>query len=173
MAPAGIVKFKNRLGVTPVILALAWLPGVPVVTVPIVIVGVAPVGPVAPTAPVGPVAPAAPVGPVAPAGPVGPVAPAGILKVKTAFSLVPVLDTVAGVPGSPVVVVPTATVTGPAGPVGPVGPILPNLAWHLRPSSRIWSILLLQFLPIFALLSLLFYERKINMISYFIKIQKK
>ena len=79
MAPAGIVKFKNKFGVVPVILALAWLPGAPVVTVPMVILGEAPIGPVAPAGPVGPVGPAGPVAPV------GPVAPAGILNVNTAF----------------------------------------------------------------------------------------
>ena len=42
--------------------AAAWVPGSPVVTVPMVNVGVV----TEPVAPVGPVAPVAPVGPVAP-----------------------------------------------------------------------------------------------------------
>ena len=56
------------------------VPGSPVVTVPIVNVGVspvAPVGPVGPISPVGPVGPVGPISPVRPVGPIGPVAPVG------------------------------------------------------------------------------------------------
>lgn len=45
-------------------LADASVPGSPVVTVPIVRVGVSPASPVGPISPVGPVGPVAPVGPV-------------------------------------------------------------------------------------------------------------
>ena len=72
VGPWGIVKLSTKLGAAPVIVASASVPGSPVVTVPIVKVGVtasAPVGPVGPVAPVGPVGP---VGPVAPVGPVHP-----------------------------------------------------------------------------------------------------
>lgn len=45
-----MVRFKVKSGVSPVISALAWVSGSPVVTSPIVNVGVAPVGPVGPVA---------------------------------------------------------------------------------------------------------------------------
>ena len=67
-----MVRFKTKLGAVPVILAAACVPGLPVVTVPIVIEGVAPVGPASPVAPAGPVGPVGPVAPVAPIGPVEP-----------------------------------------------------------------------------------------------------
>ena len=60
-----------------------------------------------------PVAPAAPVRPVAP---VAPVAPWGMTKFKMALVSVPVLVTLAGVPGAPVVTVPISMVAAaPAG----------------------------------------------------------
>ena len=55
-----MVKFKIKFGEVPVIVADASLPGSPVITVPIDIVGVSasvpagPVGPVGPTSPVNP-----------------------------------------------------------------------------------------------------------------------
>ena len=52
VAPIGIVRFNTKLGAVPVIEAAACVPGSPVVTVPIVITGVAPVRPVAPWGPV-------------------------------------------------------------------------------------------------------------------------
>ena len=105
-----MVKFKIKFGVVPVIVALAWPPGSPVVTLPIVKEGDWPIGPV------GPVVPCKPCGPV---GPVGPVAPRGITKSKTTFWLVPPLMTLALEPGSDVVVDLTLIVAGPRGPVGP------------------------------------------------------
>lgn len=60
VGPCGIVKLSTKLGDVPVIEAVASVPGSPVVTVPIVKVGVsasAPVGPVGPVAPVAPVHP--------------------------------------------------------------------------------------------------------------------
>ena len=72
-----MVRFSTKFGDVPVIVASASLPGAPVVTVPIVSVGVSASAPVAPVAPVGPVAPVAPVGPVGPVAPVAPVAPVG------------------------------------------------------------------------------------------------
>ena len=48
------------------IVAAASLPGSPVITVPIVIVGASAAAPVGPVGPVTPVAPVGPVGPVAP-----------------------------------------------------------------------------------------------------------
>ena len=65
-----------KLGEVPVIVAAASVPGSPVVTVPIVSVGVsasAPAGPVGPVGPISPVKPCIPWGPVAPVTPVGPV----------------------------------------------------------------------------------------------------
>ena len=78
VGPCGIVKFRIKFGEVPVMVALASVPGSPVVTVPIVIVGVSasvPVGPVAPVGPVGPIGPVGPVSPIRPWGPVGPVSP--------------------------------------------------------------------------------------------------
>ena len=49
VGPCGIVKFSTKSGEVPVIVAEASVPGAPVVTVPIVKVGVAPVAPVHPT----------------------------------------------------------------------------------------------------------------------------
>ena len=52
MGPCGIVKFKIKFGEVPVMVADASVPGSPVVTVPIAIVGVSafiPAGPVHPT----------------------------------------------------------------------------------------------------------------------------
>ena len=57
VGPCGIVKFKTKLGDVPVIVAAASVPGAPVVTIPIVSVGVSPTGPVGPVAPISPVAP--------------------------------------------------------------------------------------------------------------------
>ena len=57
--------------------------------------------------------------------PVAPVAPRGITKLRTTFSAVPLLVTIAAVPGSPVSVVPTTTEAAiPAGPVAPVALLL-------------------------------------------------
>ena len=53
---------------------------------------------------------------MAPVAPVGPVIPAGIVKANIALELVPVLTTVAALPGSVVVVDPTVIVAA-AGPV--------------------------------------------------------
>ena len=64
----------------PVIVAAASVPGAPVVTEPIVIIGVSasiPAGPVAPVGPIGPVGPISPWIPCNPWGPVAPVAPVG------------------------------------------------------------------------------------------------
>ena len=58
VGPCGIVRFNIKFGAVPVIVADAVEPGAPVVTFPIVTVGVAPVAPVAPVGPVGPVGPA-------------------------------------------------------------------------------------------------------------------
>ena len=66
VGPCGIVKFSIKFGALPVMVAMAFVPGAPVVTAPIVKTGVAPVGPVSPCNPVGPVAPVGPVGPVNP-----------------------------------------------------------------------------------------------------------
>ena len=66
VGPWGIVRFNIKLGDVPVIVAEASVPGSPVVTVPIVILGVSPL---IPWGPVGPVIPVGPVGPVAPVGP--------------------------------------------------------------------------------------------------------
>ena len=52
-----------KLGAVPVMLAAASVPGSPVVTVPIVNVGVSAAVPVGPVGPVGPVAPTSPVKP--------------------------------------------------------------------------------------------------------------
>ena len=57
VGPCGIVKLNTKSGEVPVIVALASVPGAPVVTVPIVKVGAAPVGPVGPVGPISPVAP--------------------------------------------------------------------------------------------------------------------
>lgn len=100
VGPWGIVKFNTKFGAVPVMVAVALVPGLPVVTVPIVNVGVI----------------------LGPVGPVGPVAPAGIVKSSTALVVVPLFVTLACVSGNPVVVVPVVIVAGPAGPVGPVGP---------------------------------------------------
>ena len=54
VAPLGIVKFKTKFGDVPVIVAAACVSGLPVVTVPIVIVGETPVAPVGPVGPVTP-----------------------------------------------------------------------------------------------------------------------
>ena len=63
VGPWGIVKFSIKLGAVPVIVASASVPGAPVVTVPIVNVGVSASAPVGP---VGPISPVKPVGPVHP-----------------------------------------------------------------------------------------------------------
>ena len=52
VGPCGIVKFKTKFGDVPVIVAEASVPGSPVVTVPIVSVGVSASAPVAPVGPV-------------------------------------------------------------------------------------------------------------------------
>ena len=70
VGPCGIVKLSTKFGAVPVMVASASVPGAPVVTVPIVKVGVSPS---APAGPVGPVAPSKPAGPVAPSSPAGPV----------------------------------------------------------------------------------------------------
>ena len=57
VGPAGIVRFRTKLGEVPVIVAAASVPGSPVVTVPIVKVGVVASAPVGPVGPVGPVEP--------------------------------------------------------------------------------------------------------------------
>ena len=55
-----------------------------------------------------------------------PATPCGIPKFRIAALVVPLLVTVAEVPGASVVVVPTATVAAaPAGPGGPCGPVAP------------------------------------------------
>jgi len=50
VGPCGIVRFNTKFGAVPVMVALASVPGAPVVTVPIVSVGVvtSPAGPVGP-----------------------------------------------------------------------------------------------------------------------------
>ncbi len=47
VGPCGLVRFNTKSGAVPVIVAVASVPGAPVVTVPIVSVGVGPIGPVA------------------------------------------------------------------------------------------------------------------------------
>ena len=56
----------------------------------------------------------------------GPVGPAGITKLNTYAGGVPVIVTLASLPGAPVVTVPIE-ISGviPSAPVGPVGPISP------------------------------------------------
>ena len=54
VGPCGIVRLRTKFGAMPVISAAAAVPGSPVVTVPIVNIGVSPVAPVAPVAPVHP-----------------------------------------------------------------------------------------------------------------------
>lgn len=74
VGPCGIVKFNIKSGAVPVIEADASVPGAPVVTVPIVIVGGSASVPAGPVGPVAPISPVGPVAPISPAGPVGPVA---------------------------------------------------------------------------------------------------
>src|SRR5262245_60191263 len=73
--------------------------------------------------------------------PVSPLSPRGIVKLKTAALVVPMLATLALVPGAPVVVVPTLTVAaGPCGPAGPAGPEPPSLITsQLNPLSVVGS----------------------------------
>ena len=54
VGPCGIVRFNTKFGAVPVIEASASVPGAPVVTVPIVIVGVSPSTPAGPVGPVHP-----------------------------------------------------------------------------------------------------------------------
>ena len=89
VAPAGMTKFNTALLSVPVLVTLAFVPGAPVVVVPTWTVAAVPSAPVAPSAPF------------------APVAPAGMTKFNTALLSVPVLVTLAFVPGAPVVVVPT------------------------------------------------------------------
>ena len=70
----------------PALVTLAFVPGAPVVVVPTWTVAAVP---------------------SAPSAPFAPVAPAGMTKFNTALLSVPVLVTLAFVPGAPVVVVPT------------------------------------------------------------------
>ena len=105
VAPAGMTKFNTALLSVPALVTLAFVPGAPVVVVPTWTVAAVPSAPVAPFAPV------------------APVVPAGMTKFNTALLSVPVLVTLAFVPGAPVVVVPTCTVAAvPATPAAPVAP---------------------------------------------------
>ena len=126
--------------------AAASVPGSPVVTVPIVKVGVTA------SAPAGPVGPVAPSKPSTPAGPVG---PCGIVKSRIAASVVPELITDTSVPGSPVVTVPTVKVAAvPVGPVAPVGPVGPVGPVHTIISERI-----IYFYTIILNIMVLFYNK--------------
>ena len=60
LSPLGIPRLRVRLGVVPVMLAVALLPASNVVIVPIVILGVSPASPFTPWGPAGPVGPCSP-----------------------------------------------------------------------------------------------------------------
>ena len=103
-----MTKFNTALLSVPVLVTLASVPGAPVVVEPTWTVAAVPSAPVAPSAPF------------------APVAPAGMTKFNTALLSVPVLVTLAFVPGAPVVVVPTWTVAAvPSAPVAPFAPVAP------------------------------------------------
>ena len=76
VTPRGITKSNTASFSSPELVTSAWVPGSPVITVPMLIVAAAPVGPVSPVAPVSPIGPVAPVSPVSPVAPVAPVTPA-------------------------------------------------------------------------------------------------
>ena len=125
VGPCGIVKFNIKFGDVPVIEAAATLPGAPVVTSPIVSVGVSaskPAGPVGPISPCGPVAPVAPSTPSKPAGPVGPISPA-----IPCGPVGPVAPSIPFKPAGPV---------GPVAPIGPVGPLFKSSNKNSQTLSR-------------------------------------